>query len=188
LTLRRYDLWVRASSPILLFFIRRGVPRHDCLLSIRDDDGRVHKSGIWLEIDRNTSKDNAEFKDKIRGICEYFFTRTTNEHGHKILKPSEAYIQKYGTKSLTVAYLITEGGEQRMQHLCDLAKKELASTNERAMVARIFRFAMAPPSWDYLDPATKTGKPIDVVNQLLFSPVWQVPFEGHELLPLIRMR
>src|SRR6266487_2956046 len=157
------------------------------LLSMLGDDGKLRKFGVWLEIDRGTEMDNAKFKDRVRGIYAYYFTKSVNEDGKKSIKVSDAYIQKYGTSNLLVAYLVTQGGKQRMNHLCDLAQQELASTNEKAKIARIFRFAVAPQSWDFVEPETKTGKPIDVIRTLLFTPVWRVPFEGHELVPLVRV-
>ncbi len=143
------------------------------LLSMSQGQDAPRKFGIWLEVDRNTKMDNTEFKDRIRGIYTYY--------------ASGEYEKKYGTKSLRVAYIITEGGHHRMRNLCELAQKELASTNEKAKVARIFRFAVAPPSWDYLDAEKRTGKPLDVVRNLFFNPVWHVPFEGHEQMPLLRI-
>jgi len=165
------------------------------LLSMQKEDGTVEKSGVWLEIDRNTNMDGAEFKDRIRGIVEYYYTthEVLDENGKvKVgddgkpkmkVKISDEYIKKYGTTKLTVAYLITQGGQQRMKNLRELAQLELAHDKEK--VARLFRFAVVPESWDYVDPEQKTGKPIDVVRNLLFAPVWEVPHHGHEKMSLI---
>ena len=72
-----------------------------------------------------------------------------------------------------------------MQNLHELARQELAE--EKAAVSRLFRFAVVPSSWDYVNPEKKEGRPLDVVRDLFFSPVWKVPFVDHADLPLLKV-
>jgi len=132
---------------------------------------KPRKFGLWLEIDRNSETDARKFKDRVRGIVSYH--------------SSGKYEEKYGTKSLVVAYLITQGGHHRMEVLRDLARLELASTNEKAHTSRMFRFIVVPSSWDYLDLEKKTGSPFAVAKALLLESGWAVPFVDHDLMPLL---
>jgi len=100
--------------------------------------------------------------------------------------PSDFEI-KYGFKMPIVTYVITQGGQARADLLAELARVELASTGEKIRYSRMFRFAVAPSSWDYFDEKTKTGSPLEVARNVAFSKIWAVPFAGHELSELLRI-
>ena len=67
----RNDLWTRAFTPILLFFILRGVPIHDCLLCEKRQEppGRTGKLGrAWGKNKSNVAGYDAEKRSIIYAL------------------------------------------------------------------------------------------------------------------------
>lgn len=131
---------------------------------------------LWLEIDRNTETNISDYRKRIRAIIQYV--------------KSGDFEKLYGFKRPTIGYLVTEGGQARVNFLHAHAMKEIASTNEVKSYAQMFRFAPAPESWDFLDENAKDkkdkGTPLDVARNLIFGRIWSVPFVDNEKLPLLK--
>ncbi len=110
---------------------------------------------VAFELDRDTA-----FRDPICAKVEGWLEA---ERG--------PYQDWAGADRLTVAFVVTQGGERRVTQLLNWTENVLRETG-RQLSADLFRFAA-------FDPATANPE------QVFFRPIWKRPFE-QQLVPLIQ--